>query len=328
MKKYFFISRIGACMAFLLLSWTALENIIDKLGLGEEIARKHIVQNIAGDFSEEPIGSINEESGGGENNVRLELKRFRIPNLRLLPDIIKGDKAGASRELCLYIKEYVSSAEFLAAYQRQRDAAKPVSEPPRLDATAMTALKNSVKEMEANRSKMKADKAPEAAIRQMEQAIVQMKNQIAAQSDPTPNLTQWKKLYPEDAAVAVKNRLNEYLTLAATVDFNAATTGVGKNRKFTNPAYEAKSLKWKAIYRAGKEVNDVAAAFVKQWLKEGVKTGVGSMPLKSKQIDAESAGSSAAGGETAEEKSTTAERAAGEVKKGLNKIKSKAKKIF
>lgn len=321
-------SIIAACMAFFLLSWTALENIIDKLGLGEETARKHILQNIAGDFSGEPISATVEDSGGGENSERSELKGFRIPSSRLLPDIIKGDKAGAAKELFLYVKEYVSSKDFLAAYQRQRDAAKPVSEPPRLDAATIASLKTSLKEMEANRTKMKADKAPEAAIRQMEQAIVQMKNQIAAQSDPTPNLTRWKKLYPEDAAEVVKNRLNEYLTLAATVDFNAATVGAGKKRKFANPAYEAKSLKWKAIYRAGREVNDATAAFVKQWLKEGIKMGGGSMPLQSKQINTARPESAAAGGEETEETLTTTDRAKGEVKKGLQKIKSKAKKIF
>ena len=108
--------------------------------------------------------------------------------------------------------------------------------------------------MEANLPKMKAAKMPASAIQQMEQAIIHMKKQIAAQSDPTPNLTLWKKLYPEDAAVAVKNRLNEYLALTATVNFTAVTTGSGKNKRFADPAYEAKGPKWKAVYRAGKEV--------------------------------------------------------------------------
>ena len=36
---------------------------------------------------------------------------------------------------------------------------------------------------------------------------------------------------------------------------------------FVNPDYEKKSKKWKAIYRAGKEVNDAVTAFVKDWLK-------------------------------------------------------------
>lgn len=77
------------------------------------------------------------------------------------------------------------------------------------------------------------------------------------------------KIYPEDPAIIVKTRLNEYLQLLATVDFDAQLTGTTKNnRKFVKPAYENQSLKWKAIYRAGKDVNEVASAFAKEWLKE------------------------------------------------------------
>lgn len=254
---------ITTCMGLMLVSWTALENIMDKVGLSEDTARKHILQNITRDFSGEPLDS---ESQGGEE------KEFGIPRLRLLPDLMKGDKAGTARELCAYIKEYVSSKEFSEAYQQQRNAAKPISEPPRLDAATITSLKSSVTEMEANLSQMKAAKMPADLIKQMEKGIAQQKKMIAGQSDPTPNLTLWKELYPEDPSIAVKNSLNEYLLTVATVDFNAATTGSGKNRKFARPDYEAQSLKWKAIYRAGKEVNEVVSTFAKQWLKEGVKT--------------------------------------------------------
>ena len=76
-------------------------------------------------------------------------------------------------------------------------------------------------------------------------------------------------MYPEDPSVAVKARLNEYLHILATVDFSAKLAGTNKrNMKFVNPEYEQKSLKWKAIYRAGKDVNDVASSFAREWLKE------------------------------------------------------------
>ncbi|MHB1196618.1 MAG: hypothetical protein ACYC0A_07235 [Lutibacter sp.] len=90
---------------------------------------------------------------------------------------------------------------------------------------------------------------------------------IAASKKPFPNKEFWEKIYPADPAVMVKERLQEYLKLVATVDFNAQLTGSGKMKKFVNPAYEKKSLKWKAIFRAGKEVNDVVTAFVKEWMK-------------------------------------------------------------
>ncbi|MGC4235289.1 MAG: hypothetical protein QM594_20125 [Niabella sp.] len=315
---------ISTFITLVFVSWTALDNIISKLGLSEDTARKYILQNIAGDFLGAPIGSASEDFGGDENNTGLELQGFEIPYSRLLPDIIKGDKTEAAKELCRYVKGYVSSVEFLAAYKEQRDAAKPVSEPPRLDAAAIASLKSSLKEMETNLPKMKTAKMPASAIQQMEQAIAQMKSQIAAQSDPTPNLTLWKKLYPDDAAVAVKNRLNEYLALATTVDFTAATTGSGKNKKFTNPAYEAKSLKWKAVYRAGKEVNTAVTAFVKAWLAEGIKTGSGSFPLQAKPGNTKASVSTS----DEEERSSPANRATEGIKSGIQDIKSKAKKVF
>ena len=88
-----------------------------------------------------------------------------------------------------------------------------------------------------------------------------------ASKKPFPNKEIWEKTYPADPALLIKKRLQEYLTLAATVDFKATLTGSGKKQVFTNSAYEKKSLKWKAIYRVGKEVNDVVTAFVKEWMK-------------------------------------------------------------
>ena len=92
---------------------------------------------------------------------------------------------------------------------------------------------------------------------------------LEAAKKPFPGKASWEKKYPLNPAVLVKQRLQEYLQLAATVDFNAVLTAPDKYniKKFVNPAFEKKSNKWKAIYRAGKEVNDVVTAFVKDWLK-------------------------------------------------------------
>ena len=86
-------------------------------------------------------------------------------------------------------------------------------------------------------------------------------------NNPTPNKTLWEKVYPEDPELMVKNRLNEYLALSKTVNFDAELKQVGSKKKFVNPQYENKSLKWKAIYRAGKDANSVATTFAKEWLK-------------------------------------------------------------
>ena len=66
----------------------------------------------------------------------------------------------------------------------------------------------------------------------------------------------------------IKERLNHFLELAATVDFNAELKQVGKMRKFVNPQYEGKAYDWKQIFRAGKEVIEPARQVAEQWLKE------------------------------------------------------------
>ena len=73
-----------------------------------------------------------------------------------------------------------------------------------------------------------------------------------------------EKRYPSDAKELIKQRLNEFLEVSATVDFDAQLNG----SMFANPTYEAKSQQWKMCYRAGKEVVAVAREEAQAWLKE------------------------------------------------------------
>jgi hypothetical protein len=66
----------------------------------------------------------------------------------------------------------------------------------------------------------------------------------------------------------LKQRLQEFITLARSVDFNAQTEQRGKNRVFVNPEYERKSAAWKELYRLGKEPTMTAESLAEQWLKE------------------------------------------------------------
>jgi hypothetical protein len=62
----------------------------------------------------------------------------------------------------------------------------------------------------------------------------------------------------------VKQRLQEFLDISKTVDFDAELQG----SMFKNPAYERKSAQWKMCYRAGKEVVEAAREEADKWLKE------------------------------------------------------------
>lgn len=248
-------------------------DIIERLSLQKQSANLYILNNFAGDWTSN--GDFGQDTGvsGNWQSIDFQLKQFQIPNSRTLSAIVSGDKVSAAKELCAYVKQYVESPEFIAAYKAKREKAKPASEPYRPDAATIKAQKDSIRETEANLVKLKKMKMMTAAqLAQVEKGIADMKKQVAEWDDPAPNKTRWLKKYPEDASLMVKQSLEEYLATAATVDFNATLTPAGRKQKFTNPAYENQSLKWKAIYRAGKDVNSEVTAFVNNWLKEGIKT--------------------------------------------------------
>ncbi|MFV0606093.1 MAG: hypothetical protein ACK5NK_09655 [Niabella sp.] len=265
-------------IGFIAMSAATVNEILEQLSIKESNAQYFIFNNFVGSFNS---GTVDVSGTSGDHNSNYnQLKSFQIPKVQL-STIASGGKAAAALELCQYVKTYTSSKAFATEYAKKRENAKPTSEPYRMDAATIEGMKKSVKQMETDLAKMKAQKLPASATQQMEAAIAQQKNQIALQSDPTPNLSAWKKMYPENPATMIENRLKEYLTLVKTVDFNATTSGSGKKKIFTNANYEAKSLKWKAIYRAGSEVNKAVSQFVNEWLKEGVLTGVASMPKSS-----------------------------------------------
>ncbi|MGC3947837.1 MAG: hypothetical protein QM762_25575 [Chryseolinea sp.] len=264
MKTTLFILAINLVLCTAL----AVENVIDKLGLQEATAKDFILKDFVGRFSTSPVNDAGSEEDITDK-IAAETKIFQIPSAKLLASVIAGDKKAAAKELCSYVKAYVNSPQFKTDYQELREAAKPDSEPTGMDEATLASTKASIAEMEKQVETLKSSPlTPKEAITQYEAAIKQMKAQLPT-GDPTPNKTKWMKTYPEDPSILIKARLNEYLQILPTVDFNAQLTGnKGNNQKFAKPAYENQTLKWKAIYRAGKDVNDVASAFAREWLKE------------------------------------------------------------
>lgn len=252
----------------LLTAFALADDIIARLGLQPQTAQQYILSNIVGDFENKPVS---EADAGEGNDAYQQLKSFRFPYTKQLPGIIQGDKVGAAKELCAYIKTYCSGPEFAELYQKKREAAKPVQEPWRPDAEQIKEQQQSIDELGKQLAELRKNKQmPAGTLDVMEKTYHDAKKQLDTSKDPTPNKTLWEKKYPADHKAAIKNRLKEYLDIAATVDFNAQLTPPDKygRRKFVNPAHEKQSLKWKAIYRSGKEVNAAVTAFIQAWLKE------------------------------------------------------------
>ncbi|MDA3613588.1 hypothetical protein [Polluticaenibacter yanchengensis] len=263
MKYLSKITKVLTCL-LLLSAFTYFANPLEQIGLDNKNAETAILNNFIGSQKHEPVRTDIQEMG---SKAYFESKGFGIPRLRNLSALVKGNNAPLAEELCQYVEEYIKSDAFKTEYAAAREKAKPTEEPARMDESAIASLKANLKELEASIAKMKAAKMPQQYITQAEEGIVQMKKTIAENSDLTPNLTKWQTMYPENPQLVIKKRAMEYLAIEKTVDYNAQLTGSGKNMKFVNPKYESESLKWKAIFRAGKDVNTVLVKYATKWSK-------------------------------------------------------------
>ncbi|HEV7781444.1 MAG TPA: hypothetical protein VGO58_09265 [Chitinophagaceae bacterium] len=248
-----------------LTAYKIADDILTRLGMQQQAAQNAIISNIIGRFDSGPMDGAVED--GPSNSVYGQLKSFRLPYAKLLPDIIAGDKVAAAKELCDYVKEYINSETFMEEYRKLKESSLPLTD----KGMSFGSLKRNSEVFRLNIKNYPNDtKYVAEQQKQLEENEKRIATLLEVMKKPFPGKDVWEKTYPADPAVLIKKRLQEYIQLAATVDFNAKLTGSGKRQTFVNPVYEKKSLKWKAIYRAGKEVNDVITIFAKDWLKEGV----------------------------------------------------------
>lgn len=247
---------IAVILTVSLLSFKNTGDILMSLGLTPESANKSIISNLTG------------------------MDGFKLPYLKIAPEILTGGKTAAAKEVCAYIKIYCESSSFASDYANYRQSKKPSEEEiPQFDAEQLKEMKETANTWD----EMAKDKSLPKEQRDEYKAMADdMKKTVAEAEDP---LLEWKQNFPEDPSILVKRGLQDYLSLITSVDFNAQLTQPDEYniRKFVNPVYESKSPQWKAIYRAGKEVNTVVEEFAKQWLSAGIKNG---QPGFTSQIDA------------------------------------------
>lgn len=245
-----------AVITIISMAFKIADDIIVKLGVDANRTSTAIFSNIV---NAQPR---KEDCSGDCDGFNLQ-----IPKAALLPEIIKGDKAGAAKEVCAYIKQYCESKDFDQAYQRERSSNQPTWEKPRqIDQAYIDNIKSAIADMEKEMKGLSAEN------KKMYSKIADpMKEQLKEAADPLPQTTKWKEKYPASTDSVIIRGLKFYLSEQATVDFAAQTVVKGNKKYFVNPVYEKeKSRTWKTIYRAGKEVNAVVKAFVTEWLKQGV----------------------------------------------------------
>ena len=211
--------------------------------------------------------------------------------VRNIKSITTGNKGTVAKDLLTYTKTYLNSAAVKAAYAQERESVKPAAP------TAKTRTKEDIRKEQidgmkkaiANTEDMikkfpDMEKSARKSMQELEKTIKDFEKpdseiiEILYQSQLTENkmnedrynesLKEWEKNYPADYRFKLRSYLEKYLATAATVDFDAALTEKYNKKVFVKPVYEAKNDEWKMIFRAGKEVYDVAKAFAEQWLKE------------------------------------------------------------
>lgn len=228
-------------------AFTTYEDILSKLGLDKPFTNEMMFKQMTG------------------------IDEFRIPYMTGLSKVVAGDKVGAAKESFTYIRAYFESPEFAKAYAERREREKPTDEPPPMfDEETLKEMRGSIKEYEKVANDPKQPAATRASAKAQAEDFQKM---VDMGSDPTPNKTKWEKKFPADPSKLITTKLKEYIDLVGKVDFNAQLAAPDKygKKKFVNPEYEKKSAQWKAVYRAGKDVNSAVAAMAQDWMKQGIK---------------------------------------------------------
>lgn len=144
-------------------------------------------------------------------------------------ELTKAQQVSGARELILLAKEYSETDEFKSEYKKWRKGKINPDEKTKLGLPKLG-------KMLENRVNSKVDKA------------------------------ELEKKYPADPVDLIKQRLNQFLEISETVDFDA--TLKPNSSTFSNPDYEKKDGYWKMCYRAGREVVAAAREEAKKWLDE------------------------------------------------------------
>jgi Asp-tRNA(Asn)/Glu-tRNA(Gln) amidotransferase A subunit family amidase len=197
------------------------------------------------------------------------------------------------KEIGAFAKAYTRSDDFKSKYDEYRTNHKPTApEHPQsmadLKKQSIESIQESIKNMEDNLKSYTGDVRTS-----MEQAVATLKDQLKQYQDPdnpmfskeTENLMkqgydaqvqeyqtqleEWGQKYPETPDAMIRERLNYFLQVSSTIDFNAKLTKSEYGKMiFVNEDYENKPSEWKMIFRAGKESCDASRQVAQQWLSE------------------------------------------------------------
>jgi hypothetical protein len=204
--------------------------------------------------------------------------------------IVLGKRAAVVKDLLNYTKKHVNSTSFVKGYNEMRASYKPtknpIQTPQEMREQTIEQYKKSITQTEAS-----LKKADGSLKKMFEDLLAANKQQLKQAEDSTnkyyvnykknyPQMVQsneagyssqlqkWEKQYPANHLLFVKERLQQFLTETADIDFDAALVEKNGKKYFINKEYERKGNRWKMAFRAGKDAIGTAREMVQQWINE------------------------------------------------------------
>ncbi|HEU4472358.1 MAG TPA: hypothetical protein VFR58_14800 [Flavisolibacter sp.] len=234
---------------------------------------------------------ISEEKANGNIRESFLNGYFYYYGASKAKNLLTGDRAAIAKDLLQHAKVQIESEAFKKSYDKARASAMPRDPQHKLKTReefrkekiaetekAIKSTEETIKKMpdlakdmqgllELFRNNLKEYKDSSSAVFDMlyDSEVMTHENSVAYYKE---SVAKWEKSYPADHRIMIRERLQAFVNLAKTVDFNAALKLVNGKKKFVNPAYENKSSEWKMIFRAGREVIEPSVAFAQQWIKE------------------------------------------------------------
>lgn len=211
-----------------------------------------------------------------------------FPDNITIKNIAIAKRAATVKELGVYIRQYIESPQFQQAYQDARKAVAPAG---KANATALVSERLSEIDEELTEAEEQLNSASGDMKNLYELSLSQLRQEKEALKNPShpmhddyvSNLTEetaessaqrkreaeyFNKDFPPTVRELVKVRLQKFLAVSATINFNAKLVQRGKFKVFADPALEGKNGDWKKMFRAGPETIGAARDFAQQWLRD------------------------------------------------------------
>lgn len=211
------------------------------------------------------------------------------PINRAIVGLAVGKRATVVNQLGDYMKLFLASPEFENGYREWRNGMLPKGWEALVQERADEVIKDIEEDLaqaEANPEmktkyarEIKASKEKKAALSDPKhpnraQFIKEIEEELKEQEDMASIIQQYKeesaeleKKYPARVNDLIRLRLQEFLDVTATINFDAKLVTRKGKQYFEDPALEKKDDEWKRLFRCGKETITAARTYAQGWLK-------------------------------------------------------------